>query len=757
MRKWIMTTIQTNKQANAMLRLFDEQKPTIGGFDSEDDDLHIILANMFLFQFGWLHPTEPIGYTFAVDIERQPDLARQVIRAWKKRASTLTKYAAHNVKFDMHMLTNYGEPYLEENLTDTMYYIRAAHDAISTKHGGAPLKLKDYAVKYISRKAKDHDQLIQKERSDIARDLNLRLSIRLKATGAPPPEYGYKSYTIGCIEAIFKDCIAESDYLPTPEARMAYDDWLHLDVPAQIRHKVTGIVDSDIIPYSWCDREVVTKYAHYDIVWLLELIELTSPVITARGTWNIVEVEESLILPLYEMERVGFNADVEYLKNSKVRMREYIARRRQDLVEYTGETFSIAQHAKVKSVLNNMGVDIDATGDEIISKARTDLLHTAPDDPAIKVIEIIQELRTLEKWYSTYVLRFLYNLEKTDVLYTTINSVGCVGGRVTSDFQQFPKNAIKTVDGEELFHPRKIIRVFADEKYPAIFYLDYSQIELRFQALYTILVGHPDLNLCRAYMPFRCVNPAGELFDFKNKAHVQNWRGEWYLEEDRTKRWTPTDVHAATTMAAFDITPEHPDFHSLRYVGKRVNFAKNYGAKFYKIWSMFPEYSEEAAHKIDDAYYKAFPGVKQYHTYCYQRADTSSYTQNLFGMRYYGVSGHNLINMLVQGSAAYFLKMKIRALYEYTKAHNIKSKWQMQIHDELSWAYCSEDSPEVIFEFQRIMQDWDDALVPIVADLELTLTTWADKVEVKTIEELRAMLPVPVQACNRRRPIRKLQ
>ena len=41
--------------------------------------------------------------------------------------------------------------------------------------------------------------------------------------------------------------------------------------------------------------------------------------------------------------------------------------------------------------------------------------------------------------------------------------------------------------------------------YKGIAYLDYSQVELRLQALYTILVGSPDLNLCRAYMPYECV------------------------------------------------------------------------------------------------------------------------------------------------------------------------------------------------------------------------------------------------------------
>ena len=136
--------------------------------------------------------------------------------------------------------------------------------------------------------------------------------------------------------------------------------------------------------------------------------------------------------------------------------------------------------------------------------------------------------------------------------------------------------------------------------------------------------------------------------------------------------------------------------------------------------------SEEEVTRINDAYYLAFPGVKHYHDYCYARAQAYAYTENLFGIKYYGVSGHKLINLLIQGSAAYYLKWKIRELWEYTKANGIKSRFQMNIHDELSWERHKTET-EVFFEFQRIMQDWPDTQVPIVAEMDVTTTTWADK------------------------------
>lgn len=741
MREWNMTTIRTNKQANEMLTQLDFLKPTIGAFDTETDGLHIINSKPFLFQFGYLHPTEHIGYTYVVDIQKQPELSKAVITEWHKRVAGFKLYLAHNCKFDLHMLTNNETPYIVENVSDTMFYIRYAHDALTPANGGPPMGLKDYAARYISPDAKSHDKLIQAERSAIAKMLNAKLKERLKLCGAPPAEYNTKSYTIAVINQILSDPIADKNSFPDVKTRQAYDDWLQLDVPAQIREQVTGLVETDMIPYTMCDRETVIRYGHYDIVWVLEIYESLVPIIDVRDNWRGVEFEQKLVFPLYEMERCGFQTDVPYLLQARDNLKNYIQQQREQLHNIVGEHFSIAQHAKVLSILQNKGINIDSTRDDAMAKVKSDLKHTDPDNVCIKIISLIQELRTLEKWYSVYIMRFIKDLKHTDRLYTTINQVGTVSGRVTSDFQQFPKQGITTVDGVTLFHPRHLIGVDGGA-YTAIAYLDYSQIELRFQAFYTILVGHPDLNLCRAYMPYECHRTDGTIFDYTNRTHItQAYDGTWLCNESN-ELWTPTDVHGATTKAAFGIDETHPDFHDLRYVGKRVNFAKNYGAQFRKIWEMFPEYDAETARRIDAAYYTAFPGVKKYHEYCYQRAAFSSNTQNLFGIRYYGVSGHKLVNMLVQGSAAYYLKWKIRELYDYSKARGLKTKWQMQIHDELSWSFCPEDGIEVLFEFKKIMEDWADGQVPIVADMEITTSTWANKQEVNSVEEIRKLLAV---------------
>ena len=50
------------------------------------------------------------------------------------------------------------------------------------------------------------------------------------------------------------------------------------------------------------------------------------------------------------------------------------------------------------------------------------------------------------------------------------------------------------------------------------------------------------------------------------------------------------------------------------------------------------------------------------------------------------------------------------------------------------------DDPQIFWEYRRIMEDWDSGLVPVVADMEATNTTWADKEEVKGTRHLRHIL-----------------
>lgn len=565
--KWTTTTITTNQQANDMVALFKELKPSIGAFDTETTGLHIKKDKPFFYQFGFVDLKSMCGYTFAVDLEKQPILSRCVILAWLDLAKQLQIFLGHNICYDLHMLLNMDIEYTYPNVSDTMFYIRYGHDAIAPKDGGVNLKLKDYASRYIDPHAKQHERLLDVEKSTIAKELNIKLRQKLKMTAKKFAE-------------ISKDALFEIDDLST-ELKAAYVDWLNNDIPLYLRNSITnGIIDKEKIPYNILNRKNLATYAHYDIIYTIEIYLFLEPVVTYRKNLPIItEIENKLIYVLLDMERVGFKVDKEYLENCRAVLKKYIQERRLVLHECAEQAIRTGQHPLIKKILSEKyEIDMDSTCNDKLDELLEALKAEQPNAEVITFIEVLQELRTLEKWYSTYIVRFLGDIYDGRI-YTQINQVGTISGRVTSGFQQFPKDPIIDVHGNILFHPRKIV-LSNEDPYDKTVWLDWSQIELRIQAMYTILVGHPDLNLCRAYMPYECWTHSMHTasikvpFDYTNPEHLRDYEQHtWYRNEDDTV-WEPTDVHGATTKEAFGIDESHPDFKKLRYIGKRLNFAK---------------------------------------------------------------------------------------------------------------------------------------------------------------------------------------
>lgn len=672
-------------------------------FDTETDGLDIIKSRPFLFQFGFVTADSSKLYAFAIDLTATRNY-RAFIEVWYKFVKRQSIYLGHNVKFDLHMMANIDLAYDHSNLSDTMFYIRFAHDNISARNGGVLLGLKDYAFKYIDPSAKMHDHLIQVERAAIAKTYNLKLKQAL-------------GWTIKQMDAFFGDPTNREEDLPSAQHWLAYQLWKK-SLPPGLEH-AWGKLSTEDIPYTLVNRNVVIHYGIEDIVLTLKVFLKTEPVVVARGNEYGLSIENQCIMPLWKQERIGLELDVAYVNQSYNRMRTYILQRRKDLIDLCGQDITANQNAKILELLQASGINIPGTGEEHLSR-----LHiNYKDHPLIPFVECLRELRTLEKWFVTYLMRF----KDKEVIYTTINQVGAASLRMSSDFQQFPKKGLKDKDGNELFNPRRAIKVHTG--FDATVYLDYSQIELRVQALYTILVGHPDRNLCRAYMPYECTSVEYGDYDFYNPEVRKAWSAvQWFLKEDPTQLWTPTDVHGATTTAAFNMDDTHPKFKELRSLGKRVNFAKNYGAQYKKISEMFPEYDAETIMAIDQGYYKAFPGIKYYQEYCYAIGRHQSYATNLFGIRYYGVAGHNLINMLIQGGSATFLKLKIIALDRYLTSIQSEVRMVIPVHDEQQFAFKS-TSLHIVPKLQEIMEDWEDCLVPIVADAEITHTYWSEKKE----------------------------
>jgi DNA polymerase-1 len=305
---------------------------------------------------------------------------------------------------------------------------------------------------------------------------------------------------------------------------------------------------------------------------------------------------------------------------------------------------------------------------------------------------------------------------------------------MSCDIQQFPKKALKTLEGEELFHPRKAF-IVKGGNYESIAYIDYDQIELVTQAHYTLLVSGGDLNLCRAYMPFRCKHyRTHDEFDYRSRAgrarfeeKQPNGESAWLWKMGNLGK---TDVHGQTTHKAFPHIPLGTDeFKEWRSKGKIFNFLANYGGgKGAAIAQL--DLKEDEADALVRGYNEAFPHVIVYQKAIQRAHRDKGYVHNHYGRRYYlsdtSIS-YKLANYNIQGTCADALKQAIIKLDEYLM--DKKTKMVIPIHDEIQFDVFKGEE-WVIPECEKIMAEafhW--CLVPVTAGVEITYDRWANKSE----------------------------
>lgn len=695
---------------------FKELNPDYSGLDTETNGLHIKNCRPFLISFGFANFTTRKGIVYTLELGCP--YFEKIIKLIYSMFEKTKKLLFFNVKFDLHMLENINYIYPYSNATDVKIYIRLAADAKSKKEGGIPETLKDFAARYISEDAKTFEKILANERKNKRIANTKKLKEKLLQFGQPPEKFrvkNEKSWTMATINAFFADKINDVNDLPSG-VKEAVIEWIN--------------TTEDPDNYEHLDRPTVKKYAKYDIVWTIEAFYISEPVCKARDQMTTVKIEEEAIMPMYRMENVGFKFNLEYALECKKKLKEYIIQRRLDLCEIAGIKVKSNQHQLIKQVLLDLGIDIDKANKGTLHNALTNLTGQNPNDEIIKeLIGTLEEVRTLEKWYSTYIIKWIDSLGNDGRVYTQFNQTGAVSGRISSDFQQFPSKPILDNKGHILFHPRRLIQVTGNG-YNSMVFIDFAAEELRVQALYTMLVDpkhEGDLNFCRAFIPIHCHTADGKPY---TTDMAYTWFDkEWFQNEDN-KKWTPTDLHTKTTMTAFPNEPTDSEYfkNTLRKkYGKPTNFACVYGASINTLIRQF-YFPPDMAKALHDGFYKAYPGIKRYADYVENVIRKQGYIENLFGRKYYNTTGHLARNYLVQGSSADFMKIKFKEIDEFLRTNNYKSRLQMSIHDECVFEIW-EGEEFIITKLRDIMQQLEGSLIPILADIEITKTSWDEKVD----------------------------
>ena len=693
--------------------------PRYFAYDTETTGLNFMKDIPFLVIFGFNKNV----YLWDANFKEATHIMFKIVQKAKKMLF------AHNAKYDYHMLHNIGTPIPDDiKLSDSITLFRLISDCDDDFQS---MRLEKLGEKYVDPEAKFAGHEIKKMLERMRAERKKTVCSNYKAlTGEKSFKAAWETFS-NRVRFITEYHEAFNDYKePT-----YYDAYLR-------------------------DPELVKMYAIDDVVIILEFLKNAGKIYANKyydvktgkidnRTWYR---ENELIRGIAAMERNGFKVDVDYLIKSHYKIEKFRELLYNKLHKLTNSEWKVGQHAEIKKFfMDKFNIEL-ASSDK---KAITGLSHHENEKVA-EIARLILKLRTVDKWLSTYIDGVLNKIVEVNgewKLFTSLNNNGAISGRVSCDLQQMPKYAIYETDADnemlldkslndsedhELFHPRKF--VIPSDGYK-LYFADYSQMELRIQAYFTILVGAPDYNLCRAYMPLDCYTLTNDFeviqFNYNNPEHIKHaYDWEWFNNKDNTE-WKPTDLHTKTTLTAFPEFKDKTDTKEFkkkwRYLGKSTNFAKNYGCGA-KTLAENLGIDLETATKLSDAYNNAYPGVIKYQQKVQSELALKGYVSNLYGRKYYIEKSTNYYkgnNYVIQGTGADALKEVEIKICEYLK--DKKSRFILPIHDELALEVHPDEEDEVPRKVKEIMESVGDVIkcVPMVSEVEMTDTNWAEKHEVK--------------------------
>jgi DNA polymerase-1 len=260
-------------------------------------------------------------------------------------------------------------------------------------------------------------------------------------------------------------------------------------------------------------------------------------------------------------------------------------------------------------------------------------------------IDPLLEYREFEKLRSTYGQGLLDSVGADGRIHATFNQTVARTGRLSSDQPNLHNIPVRSDEG-------KVFRTaFIPSKSCEFLVADYNQIELR------------------------CI------------AHLANDPG---LIDAFTRG---IDVHSATASRLFNVK-ESDVSSEQRSQSKMVSYGLAYGMEAYGLSQRLSVGVGEAS-GILDAYFVAFPNVKQYMDDTVEQARKRGYTETLFGrrrpipelnssnFRIRQAGERQAMNAGIQGLAADIFKIALVRISDAFESAKLKSRVILQVHDEV--------------------------------------------------------------------------
>ncbi len=403
-----------------------------------------------------------------------------------------------------------------------------------------------------------------------------------------------------------------------------------------------------------------------------------------RGLYDDVEVP--LVRVLARMEHAGVGVDAGELRGLRDRLTGEVERLRQAIWDDAGVgEFNVNSTPQLREILfDKLGLAPQKKTKTGYSTDASSLEKLAGQHP---VVDHLLAYREVEKLRSTYGDGLLAEVAPDGRIHATFNQTVARTGRLSSDQPNLHNIPVRSDVG------REFRRAFVPAPGCELLVADYNQIELR------------------------CI------------AHLAEDPG--LVESFRAGR----DIHTETASRVFAVEPGDVTIEQ-RSKAKMVSYGLAYGMEAYGLGQRLNIPTEEAA-VILEAYFTAFPAVRDYMDRTVAEARQRGYTETLFGRRRQipELSSPNYrirqagerqaMNAGIQGLAADIFKVALVRIEVALEDAGMDSVLILQVHDEvLLDVPPAEHDPAA-----KLVVEAMSGAVELSVPLEVNLSfgkTWAD-------------------------------
>ncbi len=417
---------------------------------------------------------------------------------------------------------------------------------------------------------------------------------------------------------------------------------------------------------------------------------LAGPIVASMEAQGMAElyrtIENPLVLVLAKMEHVGIGVDVDELRALGKRLSDEVQALQAQLREVAGrDDLNLNSPKQLREIL------YDERGLAPGKKTKTGYSTDAATLEKIKdqwpeFLEPLLRFREVEKLRSTYGEGLLAEVGPDGRIHATFNQTVARTGRLSSDRPNLHNIPVRTEEG------RQFRKAFVPAPGMKLLVADYNQIELR------------------------CI------------AHLAEDPG--LIEAFRSGQ----DIHNATAARVFGVDPSAVTVEQ-RSKAKMVSYGLAYGMEAYGLGQRLNISTEEAA-VILDAYFVAFPNVKDYMDRTVIEARERGYTETLFGrrrpipelmnsnFRVRQAGERQAMNAGIQGLAADIFKVALVNIDAALVAGRHDSRIVLQVHDEVIVEVPEHEHDIVGDLVVRLMCDACELDVPLEVNVSWG-DTWA--------------------------------